>query len=201
MSMLLKGRNGNEIELAFIKDSLPDVQDGFGDSGWATVSVRAASADETWEETAPCLSVFEFSNLAGWLEAVGSGSEPAAPEFGEIELLEPELKFSLSQQGRDDVTIRVAFHLEDRPEEFNVDSPTDEAEYLDIHLSRGNVRIAAAALRADLERLQLGELKDDLDGTGRAGMLGGADDDLNIIDSIEPEPPGAGYGEDNAGRS
>jgi hypothetical protein len=197
MSVLLKGQNGNEVELGFIRDSYAEVQDGTGDSGWTTLSLRAATQDEAWEETSPCLNMFEFSTLAEWLEAVATGE----PEFSEVELLGPELKFSLSQQGNEDVTIRVGFHLDDRPEEMNVDADTDEAEYVDLHMSRESVKGAAASLRATLEKLGLGSLKDDLTGTQDAGLMGEADDDLNIVDNIVDEPPGAGYGEDNAGNS
>src|SRR5258708_1561134 len=125
---MLKGKNGNELELAFLKESYADVQDGSGDSGWLTVIFRAATADETWEESSPCLNIFEFQTLAEWLEAVGQGAErEGEPETGEVELLEPELKFSVTNQDKDNVTIRVGFHLTDRPEVFNVDAPTDEA--------------------------------------------------------------------------
>lgn len=195
--MTLKGNNGNEFELGFVRDSLPDTQDGFGDTAWATVSFRAATNDDTWEDTAPCMNLFEFANLADWLQAVGEGD---APEISEVELLEPELKFSLSQETQKAVTIRIGFHLAGRPEEFGVDSLTDEADYIDIHLARATVASAANALRAELADFAR-EMKDDTRGESDTGVLGAPDDGLNIEDDVKPYPPGAGTGEDNAGNS
>src|SRR5689334_5358729 len=94
--MVLKGRNGNELELAFVRESLPELQDAHGDEAWFTVVVRAATADETWEETAPCVNLYEFRNLAEWLEALGGERE--GEEEAELELLEPELKFAVVQR-------------------------------------------------------------------------------------------------------
>lgn len=199
MSMLLKGTNGNEFELGFTRDSLPEIQDGFGDSAWATINFRAARGDDTWEEASPCMNFFEFTNLAEWLEAIGAG-ERAEPEIGEIELLEPELRFSIADQSDDEVTIRVGFHLDNRPEELNVDDPTDNANYLDIQLPRDTVQAAAGALRADIEKLGINRAKDDLEASEDQGVFGEPDTNLNIVDRIEEPPPlGSGEGEDNAG--
>ena len=194
MAVLLKGKNGNEFEMGFVRDSYAEVQDGTGDSGWMTVNFRAATQDDSWEESAPCLSVFEFATLAEWLEAVARRE----PEVSEVELLEPELKFSVSQETDDEVTLRVGFHIEGRPAELNVDADTD-AEYVDLCVTRENVLAAAAALRMTLEKLGLNSLKDDLRGVEDTGAMGSEDQDLNLVDDIVDEPPGAGDGEDNAG--
>jgi hypothetical protein len=198
--MLLKGDNGNEFELAFSRDSLPEVQDGTGDGGFATVNFRVATEEEEWEENAPCLNMFEFTNLAEWLESVGG----ARGDEAELELLQPELKFAVVKEmkglgGEGRVTVRVGFRLSDRPEEFNVDAATDEASHIDLTMPRGEALVAAAALRSNLEALKLINLKDDILGDEDAGVLGAPDDDLNLVDRITPDPPGAGDGEDNAG--
>jgi hypothetical protein len=198
--MLLKGDNGNEFELAFSRDSLPDVQDGTGDAGFATVNFRVATEEEEWEENAPCLNMFEFTNLAEWLESVGG----ARGDEAEMELLQPELRFAVVKElkglaGEGRVTIRIGFHLPDRPDEFGVDAETDEASHVDITMPRGEVLVAAAALRSNLNALKLVNLKDDIMGDEDAGLLGGPDDDLNLVDGVSSEPPGAGDGEDNAG--
>jgi hypothetical protein len=194
MSMLLKGDDGTEFELGFILDNFQEAQDGAGDSNWTTLSFRVGTADESWEETSPCLNLFEVKNLAEWLEAVGSGD----PEVSEVELLEPELKFSVIRNEPESVTVRVGFHLDDRPEEFQVDASTDEADHVDIHVPRRAVRAAAEHLREDLNELNTSQ-KDDILGEETPGILGIPDANLNMIDEIDEEPPGAGFGEDNAG--
>lgn len=224
MSMLLKAQNGNEFELSFSQDALPDTQDGFGDATWATVLWRAATEKDEWEESSPSVSLFEFAGLADWLEAVAGGAQAlpgrapreadldeteipraeitastGAPDISELELLEPELKFSVTEHTSTGVTLRIDFHLKDRPEEFNVDAPTDEAAYMHLHLSRENLLAASAALRAMLADMDDGSGKDDLDGDRADAALGDTDADMDLIDSIEAAPPGAGDGEDNAG--
>ncbi|HVZ94565.1 MAG TPA: hypothetical protein VG797_08645 [Phycisphaerales bacterium] len=240
MSVLLKGRNGNELELGFVRDSYAEVQDGTGDSAWTTVTVRAATNDDSWEESSPCMNIYEFNNLAEWLEAVGSGgvagesggagggtkhaherssagagsSRAGEGDVPEIELLEPDLKFSVSGQDKATVTIRVGFHLADRPEEFNVDSgpissdpDTDDTDlrgddtppFIDIRIPRPSLLAAAEELRATLAELNVTTLKDDLDADNDAGIMGEPDSSMNMVDRITKRPPGAGTGEDNAG--
>jgi hypothetical protein len=196
MSMLLKGTNGSEFELDLTREERPDPQDGFGDGNWATVNFRAATADDSWEETAPAMNLFEFSELAQWLQTLGDSE---SGEVSELELLQPELKFSVAQQGPRDITLRIGFHLDGRPDEFEVDSPTDDAQYLDLHLSRASLRAAATGLRQSLDEVQRGTGKDDLRGDDGVGGLGVPEEDLGMIDRVSRHPPGAGTGEDNAG--
>jgi hypothetical protein len=198
--MLLKGRNGNELELSFVREALPESQDGFGDDAWCTVIVRAATGEEEWEESSPCLNMYEFANLADWLEALGAAEDAAgAPEVSEVELLEPELKFSATHQAARMVAVRVGFHLDQRPEEFAVDAQTDEAQWVDVYVDRGALATAAATLRAEIERITGDQGKDDLRGEQSPGIMGLPDEDLNMVDGESPEPPFAGTGEDNAG--
>jgi hypothetical protein len=201
MSVLLKGRNGNEVEIAFVREALPEMQDGHGDSAWFTVVIRAATADESWEESSPCLGSMEFRNLADWLESVGRSDEAGGEAEGsasEIELLEPELKFSLARQDDKGVDIRIGFHLPDRPERFSVDDAT-EAESIDVYMERESVRGAAEALRAALDEFDEWP-RDDVRGETDPGVSGAPDPDLNMVDRVEKDPPGAGFGEDNAGK-
>jgi hypothetical protein len=176
MSMLLKGDNGPEFELGLIQERFQVPQDGFGDSGWVTVTFRVSTDDLSWEETAPVVNIFELKNLLEWLAALGRGT----PEVAEVELLEPELKFSVAQDAGDAVTIRVEFNLEDRPEEFGVDAPTDEANHVDIRLARDQLRTAAAELNRDLKSallLAAGDRRED----DESGIMGEPDGDLNML--------------------
>ncbi|MCC6660607.1 MAG: hypothetical protein IT437_06945 [Phycisphaerales bacterium] len=197
MSVLLKGQNGNELELAFVAETLPDVQDGLGDASYFTVVWRAATADGSWEGSAPCLNGFEFQNLAEWLGSVGGGAEG---EVDGIDLLEPELRFTVTGRQRQGVTIRVGFHLADRPEEFGVDAPTERSR-IDLFMDRASVLAAAAALRGALEDFGAVNSGEGRSSDGESGAMGRPDDNLNLIDRIERYPPGAGRGADNAGNS
>src|SRR4029079_7163368 len=100
-----------------------------------TCTFRVATSDDSWEETAPCLNIFEFQNLAEWLTAVADGGGDEA----EMELLEPELRFAVVKDQGDKLTLRIGFHLDGRPEEFGVDAPTD-AKRVDLKVTRDRVR-------------------------------------------------------------
>ncbi len=193
MAMLLFGDDGTEFELGLIEDRLEDTQDDFGDDTALTLSFRVATPNEQWEETAPCINTFELTNLAEWLEGICRNQ----PEMPELELLDPELKFSIVGDRGSSVTIRIDFHLADRPEEYGVDAPTD-VDHVDIKLDRAQVRAAVAQLRSDLHDLNLNH-KDDLKDEADMGQIQAPAEDLNMIDEIMDHPPNAGSGEDNAG--
>jgi hypothetical protein len=200
MSLLLQGTNGAEFELGFLRDSSPDSQDGSGDSTWTTASVRVATNNAEWEETSPCLNIFEFTTLADWLDAVGA--EPGKnheAEPGVVELLEPGLRFSVSGQTDGAVAIHIDFQIENRPQEFQVDADADTIDPIDLFVTRPQIRAAATTLRKAIREVQHANEKDDIIGERDGGATGEADPDMNIVDSIEPRPPGAGEGEDNAG--
>src|SRR5215468_6524931 len=154
MAMLLRDDgNGTEFELSLAEERMPQPQDGDHDGAPLTIGIRVATARADWLETAPCLSAFELHHLADWLEAVALGS-PGGPEGAELELLEPELAFSvLRDDGDRGVTIRIALRLDDRPDSLALNTPSDDAARVDVTLLRSRLRAAAAALRQELEDL------------------------------------------------
>ena len=193
MAMLLTGDNGTEFELGLIEETLEeDLQDGADDDKTLTLSFRVVTREEEWEETAPVLNTYEISNLAEWLEGVATRK----PDIAEVELLEPELRFSVVGDRGDSVTLRIDFHIKDRPESLDV-NPSTDADHIDLKLDRQQVRAALDELKRDIEELNLpGRARTDAD---ERTELAAPDEDLNLIDEIESEPPGAGRGEDNAG--
>jgi hypothetical protein len=174
MVMLLNGDNGAEFELALIHDRFPELQDGAADSGWLTLSYRVGTQDESWEETAPCMNLYELHTLQEWLGAVGNGS----PDITEVEVLEASLKFSVIRQRADSVTIRIDFHLDGRPEKFVLDAQTDEAG-VDVVLSREQIRAAAAELRRDLDAVTSERKFEEIEGEN-LGVIGVPDEELGL---------------------
>ena len=74
--------------------------------------------------------------------------------------------------------------------------------YEDGGFSGGTLeRPALRQLRADIEQFA-GEmaLKDDLEGDEDLGLIAEPEEHLGLVDDERAEPPGAGSGEDNAGR-
>ncbi|MFG0329692.1 MAG: hypothetical protein ACF8PN_07320 [Phycisphaerales bacterium] len=146
MPMLLKGVDGTEFELALIDDEFPDLAEDAEADHSAVVSFRVAMPEESWEETAPVINLFEIQSLLDWLDAIAEGR----PHEREVELLEPNLSFAVLDESEETVAIRIGFHLENRPEWAVIDAPTDEAGAVRLVLTRELVRDAVESLRADL---------------------------------------------------
>jgi hypothetical protein len=189
MAMLLAGENGTEFELGLIEETLDeDLQDGEGDDKTLTLSFRVATPEESWEETSPCLNTFEVNNLVDWLEGIVG----VRPDMPELELLEPELRFSVVGDRGDQVTLRIDFHIKDRPEKHQVDSDTD-ADHVNIKIARPQVRAAVEELKRDLEELQLSPRSNVVE--SELGEVAAPAEEL--IEDIEAEE--TGEGEDNTG--
>jgi hypothetical protein len=149
MPMYLTGSDGTEFELALIEETFEDMQDSERDDRWTTLSFRVAAEQGEWEETAPSVNLYELENLAQWLEAVAEGASGDQT----VELLEPNLSFSLDAGGENWALIRVGFHLKDRPEWAIIDAPTDEAGFISLRIDRSQAGEAARELRDDLRSL------------------------------------------------
>jgi hypothetical protein len=193
MAMLLTGDNGTEFELGLIEETLDeDIQDGESDDKTLTLSFRVATAEDSWEESAPCLNTFEVTNLVDWLDGVAG----RRPDIAELELLQPELRFSIVGDRGDSVTLRIDFHINDRPDRFEVD-PGADADHIDLKLARAQVRAAVDELKRDISELHLSS-RSQVEDSG-LGEVAAPGEDLNMIDDVEARPPGMGDGEDNAG--
>jgi len=184
MAMLLTGENGTEFELGLIEESLDDdLQDGEGDDKTLTLSFRVATPDDSWEETAPCLNTFEVNNLVEWLEGIAG----VRPDMPELELLEPELRFSVVGDRGDQVTLRIDFHIKDRPEKYEVDADTD-ADHVDIKIARPQVRAAVEELKRDLEELRLSPRSNVVD--SELGEVAAPSEEVEDVEAAEDEEDG-----------
>lgn len=143
MSMILKGQDGTEFELSLISERFENVQDGGHDADYPVISFSVSTRSDSWEETAPCINLYELGTLADWLDAVGGHT----PELDAVELLEPNLSFSLDTERGEEVVMRIGFHLENRPEWAVIDAPTDEAGAIHLRLARDQCATAAGSLR------------------------------------------------------
>src|SRR3712207_3835953 len=65
--MLLRGREGNELELALVGYQFPDENTDPWDSNWLLVSVRVLGPEGSWDVVDPCLTTWEAKRLVSWL--------------------------------------------------------------------------------------------------------------------------------------
>ena len=147
--MLLRGRQGTELELGIVGYEFPEERFDPWDSNSLLVLVRVVSPEGTWEVIDPCLTTWEADHLIRLLAALGQRADLLAAR--PLVLNEPNL--TVSARGiagePDRVVVRACFALELRPPW--VKSVAGAANLcVDLDVDRSDLARAARQLRADL---------------------------------------------------
>ena len=137
--MLLRGRDGSELELHVLGYQFPDTVDDPWEANRLLVALRVVAPAGSWEVADPCLTTYEGEEVAGWLAAVGAG----AP-LRRLALSEPNVSVRLAAARPGSVTLAFDFELEERPPW----GPTSGAHRLGVEVTVGGWEVATAA--ADL---------------------------------------------------
>ena len=103
--MFLEGVNGS-LRFRLLRYEFPEINDDKWDSNWLLVFGEGHIDGRRWRFESPCLSTAEVGALADWLHKVANGEE-----VGEIDFIEPNLKFDLIGSSH----ARVSFALEAAP--------------------------------------------------------------------------------------
>lgn len=146
--MLLRGRNGTELELHLVAYQFPDERVDPWDSNSLFVSVRVLTPQGSWDVVDPCLTTWEAGHLVRWLATLA-----VQPDVVGGRLAEPNVTFTASvdpDTEPGELHVRAAFALELRPPwlgsgDLVVDTVVDRAQ-----LAR-----AAHDLAEDLSRLPM----------------------------------------------
>jgi hypothetical protein len=104
--MLLTG-DESWFRLVIAGYQFPEITNDEWDSNWLIVDGSVSLTGREWRFRDPCLTNFEATRLADWMEACARGN-PAKPYCG---FVEPNLQFDLI----DAQTMRVSFALESAP--------------------------------------------------------------------------------------
>ena len=149
--MLLRGRQGTELELGIVGYEFPRERFDPWDSNSLLVLVRVVSPDGTWEVVDPCLTTWEAEHLVRWLAALAQRADLLAGR--PLALHEPNLAVTgRSIPGEPDrVDVRACFALELRPPWLKSVAGTASL-CVDLDVSRRELSAAALQLRADLGR-------------------------------------------------
>jgi len=145
--MLLRGREGNELELGIVGYQFPDEARDPWDSNWLLVSVRVLAPEGSWDVVDPCLTTWEAKHLAAWLVLAAARDPSATP----MAFTEPNLtvtaRSASATPGR--VDVRACFALELRPPWSHTASGSGDL-CVDLDVERADLARAAASLLADL---------------------------------------------------
>lgn len=145
--MLLRGREGNELELGLVGYQFPDEERDPWDSNWLLVSVRVLAPEGSWEVVDPCLTTWEAKRLVSYLIHAAAHDPAAAP----MTFTEPNLTVTARSRtsAPTRVHLRACFALELRPPWARTASGSSNL-CVDLDVERGDLARAAASLLADL---------------------------------------------------
>jgi len=140
----LNGGGGDRFALDLVGYQFPNSYDNEWDANWLQIAIQAAVGGRAWRRVDPSLLTTDVSYLADWLDAVAAG--PA--EHRVIDFTEPNLAFESLVRTGNEVTVRIRFEQESRPDW----APPDDDFHADLALSPEQLITAAADLRAQLRR-------------------------------------------------
>ena len=147
--MLLRGREGNELELSLVGYQFPDEERDPWDSNWLLVSVRVLAPQGSWEVVDPCLTTWEAKRLVAWL-AYAAAHDPSGPL---LTFAEPNV--TVVARGQTGaallVDVRACFALELRPPWARMTAGANEL-CVDLEVDRADLAAAAASLLADVTK-------------------------------------------------
>ena len=145
--MLLRGAEGNELELAIAGYQFPDEERDPWDSNWLLVSLRVLSPEGSWAVEDPCLTTWEAKRLVSWLVQAAAREPSAVP----MTFTEPNLTVVAGPVAGDPnrVHVRASFALELRPPWAHTVVGSDNLT-VDLDVRRGDLARAAASILTDL---------------------------------------------------
>jgi hypothetical protein len=147
--VLLRGRQGTELELGIVGYEYPDERFDPWDSNALLVLVRVLAPEGSWEVIDPCLTTWEADRLVQLLAALGNRADLLAGR--PLVLAEPNLTLTgRSVPGEPGlVAVRVCFALELRPPWVKSVAGTANL-CVDLDVGRGELSEAARQLRSEL---------------------------------------------------
>jgi hypothetical protein len=146
--MLLRGRDGSELELDLVGYQFPDNHADPWDSNSLLVAVRVVSKLGAWEAVDPCLTTWEATHLARWLGAVAAGDAIAIHSAYN----EPNVRAAVTGVSPDRARLRTCFELESRPPWLPGPAAGRDTLCVDLDLPRRALRDAAVDLARQLQR-------------------------------------------------
>ena len=151
--MLLRGRDGSELELDVVGYQFPDVEADPWDSNSLLVAVRVVSAQGTWEAVDPCLTTWEAVRLCRWLPLLAACDASVVRQ----PFNEPNVRVSVNGLAPDFSRARVhaCFELETRPPWLPGPAAGRDTLCVELDLPRAALREAAVDLARQLRRFPL----------------------------------------------
>jgi hypothetical protein len=145
--MLLRGAEGNELELAIAGYQFPDDERDPWDCNSLLVAVRVLAPEGSWSVVDPCLTTWEAKRLVSWLvHAAGREPSPVPITFAEPNLTVTARSVAGAAHR---VQVRASFALELRPPWAHTAAGSDHL-VVDLDVGRGDLARAAASLLEDL---------------------------------------------------
>jgi hypothetical protein len=149
--VLLRGRQGTELEVAIVGYEFPAERFDPWDSNALLVSVRVLAPEGSWEVVDPCLTTWEVDHVVRWLAALAHRADLLAGR--PLHLSEPNVTLTgrAVRGDPDTVAIRACFALELRPPWVKSVAGAGNL-CVDLDVARRDLARAAAELHDHLAR-------------------------------------------------
>jgi hypothetical protein len=148
--VLLRGRDGSELELHVVGYQFPHNTADPWDSNSLLVAVRVLSPHGTWQVVDPCLTTWEAAHLVQWLAALARGD----PRPLEVRYDEPNVRMWVKAIAPDlqRACVRACFELETRPPWLPGPAAGIDTLCVELDLTRADLGAAASDLARELRR-------------------------------------------------
>lgn len=142
--MKLSGQDNKSFELWVVDYQFRDNKTDEYDSNWLTVGIRLMGFQREWTTSDPSLLTWELKSLTDWLKNILNGDTKEK----EIEFIEPNLKFELTDKVDDTFKMRTLLTLESKPTWYT----EDETFSFDLVVDRGQLEHSVERLETLLIR-------------------------------------------------
>jgi hypothetical protein len=146
--MQLYDTTGYALKLTLVGYQFPEMTHEPYDSNWLIVEVDVTTPDRSWRASEPCLLTYEVEQLAQWLEQAADDT----PDNRVCRFIEPCLQLELHDRKGGDLSLRVVFDLELRPDWQTERTQQSDNIWIDLQVDRQKLLQAAQALREQLAR-------------------------------------------------
>lgn len=110
--MVFSGINNQVVELEIINYQYPHITTPTDyDSNWLNIQINAKTNYGHWNTVDPALLTWEVETLIKWLHNVADDKEVTL----DLEFIEPNLSFYLTEKNEDFKRVKIQFDLESRP--------------------------------------------------------------------------------------
>lgn len=144
--MILKGINGQSLEIKISNYQFTDEQKNLQDIDWLNILIDVKSDFGNWQTVDPSLTVSEFKEVISWFRDMSLNKKIKYPE---LTFTEPNLEFDYIKNKNGRKYIRVIFSAESKP----ISAKDGQEYFVDFQFSDEELSEIANELEVELNKI------------------------------------------------